>query len=191
MVTTGHVWLLELCLKRWASMNTFVTVHWWILTNVLVADWCTQIGLTTVSCKQRYNRLGTYIGEIWWRLEGSIPSYLGSSPLLGLRWGVSYLKLSPAIEVSIVFNVWGPATTACVVMKHLNRTLSVDHYHLVGWFVRKHSLSNGQYLIVWETVAFIRSFVGLQRRGMLDVYELMIWWSCNCILLSWESHWTR
>ena len=97
IVTTSHVGLFEFSLQRRASMDTFMTVHRWILSIVLVADWCTQIGLAAVSCEQWYNRLGTDIGEIWRWLEGTISSHLCPSSLLGLRWGISDLKLPSAI----------------------------------------------------------------------------------------------
>lgn len=189
MVTTIHMRLLEFSLQRRASMNTFMTVHGWIL-SIILAYWCTKVSLATVSGEQWNNWLGTDIGEIWRWLKGAISSYLCPSPLFRLWRGIPNLKLSSAIEVSVILNV-GRAIhcTADIIIKHMNRTLRVHHYYLVRWFIGQHSLSNCQYLVVWEAIAIIRPFVVLKRGGMLDVYELMVGWSCDCILLSWDSHW--
>jgi hypothetical protein len=97
MVATSHMRLFEFSLQRRASMDTFMTVHRWILSIVLVTYWCTQVGLATVRGEQWNNWLGTDIGEIWRWLQGPISSDLCPSPLLWLWRGIPNLKLPPAI----------------------------------------------------------------------------------------------
>lgn len=68
--------------------------------------WCTLISLATVSCEHWNNRLCTNIGEIWWRLHGSLLlTLVSSSPSsfrVRVRGSLPDLELSAAVQLATV-----------------------------------------------------------------------------------------
>ena len=191
-IAPSHLCLLELGLHRRLSVISFMTIHGWTLTVVLVSNWCAQICLSTVSCEQRDDWLCADVCEIWRWFEGPISSNLSPSSFLWLWRRIPNLKLPPTIEISIVLNVRSATASSITVVHHMNRTLSVHHNDLVRRFVHHNALTNCQHLVALE-IPFIRTLdivAMLCWGGMLDVDELMVRWSCNRILLSCKSHGT-
>jgi len=98
LISTSDMWLFEFWMKWWASMSAVSSSIHWGTFSVIIANWCTHIGLTAVCSEQRNHRFSSNICEIWWWFKGPVSANLTAASFFGLRWRcVSYLELPAAV----------------------------------------------------------------------------------------------